>query len=972
MPTPSNLYAEKIFSEHPIALWSLDEILSGSTTSVSNIKNVNTFDGYVANAYGLNSKNGWYVKDLVLNDGIPLVYGAPNVTRLLPSVTDGQPSLLIPGYGFLNKIGRYQDITLEFWLRISSQITSSLRLVGPVASDDGLYINESSLTLKIGSNIKSHFVGEWGRPMLVQIHAGKNGANLIINGEQIFYMEYTYNPQFPDQYDLLTEQDWIAFTPNYPSQMDVDCIAIYPYAVTPVMAKRRFVYGQGVINPSKLNAAYNGTDTLIDYSFANYAKNYSIPGTEKWINGTYENVLPNGDLLTTPTYSLPTIKSFKNNVEVSTADFLQDILANQDSGPSFISFKPNNDYTNGYIKFDSLSILQNQLKVLYGIFLLTDNTLDTPPQILFRIQNKFTNDYIQADAYLTDVHKAKVSIRYSIAGTDLLLQEYTDINTNTNDFAIGIDIDKFSNNSDQNVANFFSNLDHLSLYVGGLENYSPLFDGFKGKIYKFALGDEYSYNKIKSQDFPPENGTHGNIFSINTGLINFTSSYTLISKQVANTIVPDIAIDGYWQNSIPLSYLAKKNSSQNYKIDLLQFNIDYPAILNMGYTSNNIKSFISFQTIASGAFGNPIEYVNSFDGSYIVDTYSDANWATSKYEVLDGTNIYKPSLPNLEELAIVVRIEFNVQGIISNPINIRNLQIASLINEDLIGSRFGSQISQYLSSDAEDAKNSFAIYKGSTPYLYQNNNTGLKILGDQAINSTSQNSKKGLDINFGNSDSKISSIQMFLKDRLFTSEISTDRKLIFEIHSKSDGILKFYLTENVDELSASISCYDESDTAYTKVKYSVNGSLLGDSASFNPKQWNSLGIEFPQLILTDSKSAIRLVGPMIFNNISYYTVGNNAYIQKTSIGTWDYTKTNNATWNAVKTNDATWNSAYLLSVSDIKSIDPQKIYQIYTGTNKIIIGDSSEYSDSTKIGLGGYQYLIYSNKTSQSIIAKPV
>ena len=62
--------------------------------------------GILADAYGLQQSNGYYlVKNnslMAKNSGIPLVYGANNVTILSPNEI---PSLVIPGNGFLNKDG---------------------------------------------------------------------------------------------------------------------------------------------------------------------------------------------------------------------------------------------------------------------------------------------------------------------------------------------------------------------------------------------------------------------------------------------------------------------------------------------------------------------------------------------------------------------------------------------------------------------------------------------------------------------------------------------------------------------------------------------------------------------------------------------------------------------------------------------------------------------------------------------------
>ena len=47
------------------------------------------------------------------------------------------------------------------------------------------YVDNGFLTLVIGKNFASHFVGEWFRPMLIQIRLIRNAASLILNGEEV-------------------------------------------------------------------------------------------------------------------------------------------------------------------------------------------------------------------------------------------------------------------------------------------------------------------------------------------------------------------------------------------------------------------------------------------------------------------------------------------------------------------------------------------------------------------------------------------------------------------------------------------------------------------------------------------------------------------------------------------------------------------------------------------------------------------
>jgi hypothetical protein len=143
-----------------------------------------------AKEYQLSGDSGYYFvlnnSILARNSGIPLVYGASNVTKLLPN--EGFPSLIIPGKGFLNQSGRYNYYTVEFWMKINSSAQDPVRIFGPISSEDGLYIESGFLTLVIDGNFKSHFVAEWYRPMLIQVRLIENSASLVVNGEEVLLL----------------------------------------------------------------------------------------------------------------------------------------------------------------------------------------------------------------------------------------------------------------------------------------------------------------------------------------------------------------------------------------------------------------------------------------------------------------------------------------------------------------------------------------------------------------------------------------------------------------------------------------------------------------------------------------------------------------------------------------------------------------------------------------------------------------
>ena len=965
MTNPSNLYAEKIFSEHPIALWALDEeFLDGShEITISNIKNINSFNAVKANAYGLDNTNGYYIaseEDVFYskNGGIPMVYGASNITSIIPNETPNQPSLVLPGCGFLNNVGKFQDLTLEAWLRINSDSSPLHRILGPVASTDGLYVEGSFLILKIGKNIASHFVSEWHRPMLIQIRTSSTGAAMIINGEDALTLDYEIPVTFPEAFDGESEQDWIAFYAySEIPVIEIDAVAIYPYAVSSVMAKRRLVYGQAVVYPNNRNSAYGGTATLFDYAFANYSKHYSYPKS-KWSSGEIENLTSNGDFLSLPEYSLPTVVTSK-----SKSEWLNDLYITQseDDPKTFISLKPDNTYESGHIKFDSLNIVKNPVKSIFGIF---QSGASSNGGKLFRIQNKFNGDYVDAEMSKTG-SEYSVSISSSISGVELELKEFTNILA-TDYFAIGFNIDQLVSASSSSLSEFFDNQDNLLVYVGGTEDQTDTFDG---KIYGFSFADEYS-NSIIINDgtldtFDPLDGF---LFSKNTNLVNFISTYTLTTNIVMDQIIMDIAVAGYWQDHFPLSFLSKTVDDGSLALDMIQFNIGYPQNGSVDeetdeITTNNIfKSFISFQTLESNAQANFGQIIPASANS-VIDPGPE--WINSRYEVLDNFIIYPPDVVDISMLAMTIRLDYLVDGIFRHPITIKSLEFASQAynknSETFIGSRFGTTITPY----SETSHNPYLIYKGSTPYLYMTDKTGIRLVGDF-------NTERGLRLNVNDARSEsfnISSIQLSLKNiGLFES----GNMLIFETVSQTNH-LRFYLNQT-SPLKSTILCKSVSTTgvesSFADLQFYINGH---SGTEIIADEWTILGIRFNKPedfgYQNNKNNSINLLGPLLFNNISYYRVSDTAVKQRTAKISWSLIKqdaSNSYTWE--DWSESVWKDIIFERYEDIPSINPEEIYKMYLGTNRIIAGDG----ETQELNMSGYQYVIYTNTSWQPEIIKPV
>ncbi len=961
-------------------------------------------DCVVADPYGIAGDNGYYiVKDGGLksyNSGIPMVYGATGSTNLLPNGND--PSFIFPGKGFLNKAGQNKEYTVEFWIKINSNTSEPLRIFGPIASTDGLYVESGFLTLVIGEKFASYFVSEWYRPMIIDIRVIRNSATVLINGAEVISLDIeTDNLVLPDILDENgKEQDWLGFyCYDSVSPIEIDGIAIYSYSVAINLAKRRLVYGQGVLSPETINSAYGGKQAFIDYPFAKYTVNYSYPNNANWAQGTFDNLTTNLNSLSTPNYSLPNI--FLDTKTLS--ELYTDNKAIQDPlDYSFVTFRPNSSWDSDqcYLDFQRFNILSDQTFAFYGVF--SSENLSSE-EILLKIYNQINGNYFKI---VKDADEIKYIFYYN-GETDEI---YTTVPILSDEkFAIGIQIPTFVNYYGGNLATFFNTQSGLKLYVGGDEIAS---NQFTGKIYSVGLSTPANAIKISSNftedgiAIVDDSIVSGYVEPVNAiELLDHTASYTLIAIEAYDSYFLDIGVSGYWQDYLPLSYFGKyvKNESGRsyYDLDFLQFNIGYPSptklmeyedlgswnydelvqtykypiqrtyteLDNSLYTGWNdytdmktrsvkyyeyetenasVRSYITFQYIEDGANLSLNDFaitVPAREGLIIdMDNYPD--WLNTKFEVVDNALIYPSQTIDFNTLAIVYNLEFNVRGILSKSFNLSSLEIASqaLNNNGFnpIGTRFGIDLFPYTQAGLYydyKAKNPFSIYKRSTPYLYLNRTSGIEIRGD-----FSQSVTRGisLPINTSAVDSfQIGAIQMWMRSDIDVFPLSPVE--VFEINYVADTI-KFYV-QALDSSGKRAKIFAKSlltGNAYNGLAYYWNGSLVREPV-ISLKEWGVLGISFSEpLNYSYYVGRINLTGPLVFNNIAHYEITSLQQVQTQTVRPWlDVMSEGELSfdWSYWK-NNFTWEGVLVISESSLYGINPEIIYKSYAGTNKIIIDDN--------------------------------
>ena len=942
--------------------------------------------------YGMGSDDAKYIVCnntlLAKNTSIPMVYGSGSLTKLIPHPVSGYPSLILPGQGALHPSGRYNLYTFEAWMRIDNRSNAPRRILGPVFSDYGLYVDGPFLRLKIGTGIASYYVGEWYRPMLVDIRIAIDSATLLINGEEVISIDFKTadlelsNLNYANYWGFYAYQDVPV--------VEIDVPAVYSYIVPGIMAKRRFGYAQAVESPDGANKAFGASTAFIDYSVADYTNNYHYPDIGRWEQGIQENIDVSDNTLSSPSLSLP---DFVFQDDTYSEWFGNQVALEDFDNGAYFSFED----SPGFVRFNSLSVASQETKAAYLIFGI--NEFIDEEQNLLKIVNRLSNDHVRV-SLSGDV----VSYYIKIRGIEELFHQEIGVVIGAKIF-VGISFSQFASVFGGDVQSFFSRSNQLTMLVAGDSSFEKM---FTGKIYKVGLCTERNLNKI-SQLFSiteimdeADSGVPSSIawfevidggtpYSFETSTVyDHIATYTLAASYDYEIYEIDVDSDSYWQDYLPLSYFSQyvRNTfgQSYYDLDFIQINLDYPTIPKFSagtYDTSDyfVKTYVSFQPISSGANKQLSSFSNvlaaSQNGVVTPSREDDSfEWIDTAYEVVDGMIIYPPSNISFDEVAIVTHIEISAKKSINNKINIRRLQYASqAFNSDTanpIGTKFNVPIYPYQKFFAffdYKSRNPYKIYKGSTPHLYLTKKTGIEKVGDydQLIN-------RGFLININDKaapEYRVMAAQMFLYyDRDF---FPLENVKIFEIQSGGEYIKFFMNPTDSSGKRAKIRAVVAS-TGATKdgVAYFINGKIVKDPV-INVEEWTSLGIQFAEPIVFDnSVGAIRFTAPLLVNNISYYESSSLQEVERQAYRLWDEVAANAKTWQYWRDlisnlgQSYSWKDVLVIASSFYSGVSPKDTYQSHTGTNKIIADDGTQFY------LGGTSFKTINGTSWSQTSTKPL
>jgi hypothetical protein len=603
-------------------------------------------------SYGLDdSDNGYYLIEdnrlLSRTSGLPMVFGSNHTTKVFAPLREVNPSIILPGKGFLNESGQYRVTTLEAWLRLENISPDPIKIIGPVKNVDengnivenldGLYVEEGFITMRVGDYSKSYFVGRWFRPMLLHIIYKPENISVLINGSTVIDMPIDLNniDLAPQEFQIdgqVKNFDYIGIYGNqFVSPFEVDIVSIFPYEVNSDYAKRRLIWGQGVAEQASSNEKYSSFITSVDFANAGFSSNMIYPDINGWNSGFSSNLNSSGTMLRVPDLPLPSVQF--NQAGVSEDDWLfQNYLLQEEDETftrptTFFRMIPTEEYAgkDPSIYFNNLSEITTSLRSVVATFKSPEFPI--ADQVLFRLEHRLTKNSFYA---VLDENELK----YYFEKPDTSPQQIGTTQTIADNsvFVAGIDTDYLTTNYYSIVSNFFSSTDLLSLNFGGYGS-----NTFIGRIYTLSIDSPFSFARGLTQFFGEGiiDQTYDLDFSVAILLTSWAGNYTLIPLELNSTLALDIAISGYWEDSQPLTYFGKYissfNGSKKYDLDMIQFNVELPK--------PSIRKVTLFGQYSYGRlkedWATPIQrsYADLSDvlqGGYL--TYADLAAAQAEYE----------------------------------------------------------------------------------------------------------------------------------------------------------------------------------------------------------------------------------------------------------------------------------------------------------------------------------------------------
>lgn len=963
---------------------------------IASLPYLEKYNSFLLDAYGFQDSDNAYAiidnnKLLCRNIKFPMIYGSENSTLIESPITTKMPSLIIPGKGFLNKNGRYSNITLEFWLRINPKVNINKRIVGPIRSEDGIYINNEYIEIRVGTYVKSYFIGKWYRPMLIDFSYSPTNITLSINGDRVIDIDIDLlKLNFPT-----SPFDWICFygSDDFYSY-EIDCVAIYPY-ITPEQAlKRRFIYGQAIENRELITDNFKGDSYNIDFHFSNYSKVVEYPDTNSWNLGIFNNMNATNRYLTFSNnlnpelfisgdpiidefpdtyawsqysdfedvwYDLAADKTWETTLSIQDTSFsniYEDNLKIQSGSSAFFKIRPNYSYSdiNGSIEFSSINPLSDKTTSVHAVIRIPES-LSTNSQTIMYFSN-FTNN----NFFKIELKESSINYIYN----DILIKSNT-ISENEL-ITCGFDLNEIDRSYENILNNFFATPELTSLSFMGRDS-----DTFLGEFYQISFNNDFYTKKDLFGLFDSDGIAFDNR---GNELKDYVGAYTYKPIVLSNSLFLDVCKSGYWEDSIPLSYFGKqilgKNGISYYDVDQIQFNIESPSLPTLSNNElqinsyDSIKIYATLQSIDEVGFIPYSRYDNTETilNNRVLDFDNTLDVLTTKFEIVDGTTIFPPKeLIDFKDYYLTIHIETKIVGLSKKDFKLKKMMLSSIVTDEnvftKINTRSGNEIypiTRYDKSYSLKDKNPFSIYIESTPSLYLTGDSGIGILPYSKSVQSGAERAFYIPINKNRREQYSLGAVQFWGMYNYESIITKSKKIarIFTPNKKYEvfldpidngkrGIIKTY-----DLDTGLISSFN--NEAINDIVYYQDGNAIKNPI-INPLRWTSIIISFGDNIEVDrTTGSIEFYEGFLYDNISVYE--KSQLFTNFTIGSriWQEVRVSELTTeNEIVFSENSWNTWDSLTWEEVFSsiepfrftVDGSNIHKSYVGTSGTVVGDNS-------------------------------
>lgn len=489
-------YTDLILKDFPIAVYPLDETISGNTTT-------NCYS--ITDTSPSQNMKGQYVYNAgpkVINTGMPLVLGGEDASFLVPN--SGNASLTIPRLNCFSSNSIYTDSTLEFWLKIEKSTTDEIKILG---IDDtglntfGLYVYKNYLLFKLDDEcFISAPVQTWNTQHHIAIIYSYSGISLMVDGIKYYpIIKKSVNLNFQNN------KNFLFYGSADLGSVAIDAVAIYKYGLTEQNAKRHMVYALGFSFAGSPFTRNNGVFAAFENANSKKIDDFIVPINDKSSRFESENVILS-----------------QNGIQLANNDKIS-YIKNNSNNTNFY-------FTNeSYLKIESITNYLQSSSGLGMVFRATSTLPQDEEQTLFFIDGSENTGDIQVLLLNGNIY-----IRiYSIDKTGATPPYYEknigpySINTNTL-FAMSISGNEYKIyiNDTQTVYTDLPNValqEQSSIFIGALAQFSDteqvssfFSNGYITRVTLFKNIDEF---------ISVINTTSGNLSRFNSYYKNITLTF---------------------------------------------------------------------------------------------------------------------------------------------------------------------------------------------------------------------------------------------------------------------------------------------------------------------------------------------------------------------------------------------------------------------------------------------------------------